>query len=80
MAAEQFARLALVHEQLAHAFRLVIETAGLGVFGDIGVDEEELAILGVGIGLSDRGLAGAQRLHLGARQHDAGLQACRSIA
>ena len=57
----QLGGLALVHQQLARALGLVVEAAGLGVFGDIGVDQEDLAILGVGVAFADGGLAGAQR-------------------
>src|SRR6202000_3194592 len=60
--------------QLARALGLVVEAAGLGVFGDIGVDQEQLAVLGVGVGFRDGRLAGAQRLDLRAHQHDAGLE------
>src|SRR5271170_180155 len=52
----------------------MIETAGLGVFGDIGIDQPDLAILGMGIALADGGLAGTERFHLRADQHDPSLQ------
>src|SRR5688572_31004324 len=42
------------------------------VFREIGVVEEELAILLGGEGLGDGSLSQAQRLHLGAGQHHAG--------
>ena len=48
--------------------------AGLDIFGDVGVDQIELAALARGIGVGDIGLARAQRLHLGAGQRDAGLK------
>src|SRR5580765_4852105 len=42
--------LVLVDEQLALAARLMIETARHRIFGDVGVDEEQLAILRIGVG------------------------------
>ena len=52
----------------------MIEAAGLQVFGDVGIDQPDLAAARVGIGLGDRRLAGAQRLDLAAGQRDAGLE------
>ena len=56
---------------ISRAARLVVEAVGHRIFGDIGVDQEDLAVLRLGIGFRDGGLAGAQRLHLRAHQHDA---------
>src|SRR5262249_37736501 len=53
--------------------RLVIEAVALQIFRDVGVDQPELAILGIGVGFRDRALAAADRLHLGAGQGKAGL-------
>src|SRR5262249_12257341 len=50
------------------------EGAGLLVLGDVRVDQEDAALLGAGVALGDIGVAGAQRLHLGAGELDAGLQ------
>src|SRR5262249_14943386 len=44
-----------------------------GVFGNIGVDQEDAAVLGGGIALGDVGLASAQGLHLRAGELDPGL-------
>ena len=63
----QLVRLVLVHQQFAHALGFVIEAARLRVFGDVGVDEKDFAVLGEGVGFPDRRLAGAQRFHFGAQ-------------
>src|SRR5438270_10279263 len=47
----------------------MIEAVGHGVFGDVGVDEEDLAVLRMSIGFGDVGLPVAQALHLAAHQH-----------
>ena len=61
-------------EQPPGTARVVLEEgAGCLVLGDVGVDQEDAAVLGGGIALGDVGLAGAQRFHLGAGQGDAGL-------
>src|SRR5258708_4214070 len=64
----EFPRLVLSYENLPHATRLMIEAVRHQVFGDIGVHEENLAILRLRIGLSDIGLARAQALHLASHQ------------
>src|ERR1700679_3341314 len=51
----------------------MVEAVGLQIFRDIGVDQPDLAVLGIGVGFRDRGLAAAQRLDLGARQRNPGL-------
>jgi hypothetical protein len=66
--------LALVQQQFARALGLVIEAVAVAEFGDVGVDQADLAVLHLGIGLGDRSLAEAQRLHLGAGQRDARLE------
>src|ERR1700728_541110 len=71
--ADEFVDLALMQQQLARPFRRVIGAVGLQVCRVVGVDQPELAAAGVGVGLRDRRLALAQRLHLGAGQRDAGL-------
>jgi len=49
---------------LQHLVRLL-------VFGDMGIDEAQIAADFAGIGLLDAGLAGPQRLDLGSDQNDA---------
>ena len=49
------------------------EAADRGQLGDVGVDQPQPALFGRGVDLGDGRLAGAQRLDLGAGQHDAGL-------
>ena len=49
------------------------EAVGLQIFGNVGVDQPDLAVLGIRVGLRDRGLAVANRLDLGAGQRNAGL-------
>ena len=71
--AHQLVDLLLVQQQLARPLRLVVEAVGLQVFRNIGVDQPYLAVLGIGIGFRDRGLAVAQRLDLGAGQRNPGL-------
>src|ERR1044072_560572 len=72
--ADQLVDLALVQQQFARTLRRVIEAPGLQIFGDVGIDQPDLAAPRVGIGFGDRGLAGAQRLHLAAGERDAGLE------
>ena len=69
----QLRQLPLRDQQFALAARLVLKKApGLSVFGNIGVDQIEPIVLERRIALRDVGLPFAQRLHLGAGQHDAG--------
>jgi hypothetical protein len=51
-------------------------TPGLGgrIGGDVAVDQPQLALLDAGIAFGDVGLGLAQRLHLGALQHDAAFE------
>src|SRR4051794_26732333 len=71
--AHQAVDLLFMQQQLARPLRLVIEAVGLQIFRDVGVDQPDLAALGIGVGFRDRGLAVADRLDLGAGQRDAGL-------
>ena len=57
----------------------MIEAAGLQIFRNVGVDEPDLAVAGVRIGFGDRSLALAQRLHLGAGQREARLEALEEL-
>ena len=64
-----------MQEQLARPRRLVIGAAALRIFGDMSVDQVERATALVRrIGIGDVGPPRAQRLHLGAGQHEAGLE------
>src|SRR5204863_3544998 len=72
--AAELVDLTPVEEQSARALGGVIEAAGLQIFGNVGVDEPKVPAARVGVGLADRGLAGAQRLHLAAGERDASLE------
>ena len=50
----------------------MVEAVGLQIFGNIGVDQPDLAVLGIRIGLRNRGLAIADRLHFRAGQRNPG--------
>ncbi len=52
----------------------MVEAVSLQVFGQVGVDQPEFAVLGIGIGLSDRALAAADRFHFRSGQRNAGLK------
>ena len=72
--ADQPVDLALVQQQFARPLRRMIEAARLQIFRNVGIDQPDLAAARVGIGFCDRRLAGAQRFHLAAGEHDAGLE------
>ncbi len=57
----------------------MVEPVALEIFGNIGIDEENLAIVDLGIGLADRGLAATQGFDLGAGQDDASLVAVEDL-
>src|SRR4051812_30166772 len=65
---------ALMKEQFTRALGLVIIAVAVRKFGDVGVDQPDLMILHLGIGLRDRSFAEAQRLHFGTGQRDPGLK------
>src|SRR6218665_63685 len=65
--------LLAVQEQLAAPQGLVGEEAGGVVDADVGVEQIQLAALGQGIGVREVGRPGPERLHLAAREHQAGL-------
>ena len=67
--AEEPIDLAAMEQQLARAARLVIEPVRRPIFRNIGVDQNNLAALGGGIGLSNIGPPLAQGLNLGSGQH-----------
>lgn len=68
----EFANFGLVEEQFARGFGLVVLAIAKGVFVDVGVVEEDLAILDAGEGVGDLGFAGAQGFDFCAVQNDAG--------
>src|SRR5271169_1499515 len=72
--ADQLFDLTLVQQQLARPLRRMVEAIGLQIFGNIGIDQPDLAVAGVGIRFCDCRLALAQRFDLGAGQRDAGLE------
>src|ERR1044071_1696056 len=55
--AHQLVDLPLVEEELARSFLRMVELAGLLVFGDVGIDQPQLAIPARRVGLGDAGLA-----------------------
>ena len=65
--------LPFVQQQFPRPPGLVVEAISFGVFRDVAIDEEDFPALRMRIGIADRGLAAAQRLHLCAGQHDTGL-------
>src|SRR4029453_16932944 len=69
--AEEAGDLACVQQQLARPGRCMTVAGGAGVFGDMGVDEIELAAFVRGVRLGDVGPSRPQRLHLGALERDA---------
>src|SRR5678815_3704062 len=65
--------LAAMQQQLARVYRLVVPAIALLVRGNVHSLEKDFAVLDPGPGLLDGGLLGAQRLDLGAGQHEARL-------
>ena len=72
---EQFADLRFVEEELARGLGNVVLAVAEGVFVDVGVVEPGLPFFDPRERVVDLGLAGADRLHLGAAQLDPGLEA-----
>src|SRR5262245_17590117 len=72
--AVQLLDLAALQQELPRAPRLVVEAVGGFVFREIGVVEPDLAVLLDREGLVDADAPQAQRLHLGAGQHHAGIE------
>src|SRR5438874_2717874 len=72
--ARELVELAAVQQQPTRALGRMVEAAGLQIFGDVGIDQPELAATGIGVGFADRGLADTERLHLGPGERDAGLE------
>src|SRR5437763_3263068 len=71
---DQLVDLPLVQQQLARALRRMVEAAGLPIFGDVGIDQPDLAAARIRVRFRDRRLAAAQRFHLAAGERDAGLE------
>ena len=72
MPLRELGNLARFQQQFARPFRLVVETVGLQIFGNIRIDEKHLAsAIDARIAFRDGGLAGAQGFHLGAGEHQA---------
>ncbi|QTK79100.1 hypothetical protein AT6N2_C1334 [Agrobacterium tumefaciens] len=68
-AGAQAVDLALVQQQFPAAARLMVEAVGLQIFRQMGIDEPDFIALVRGIGFGNIRLAFAQRLDLGAGQH-----------
>src|SRR5215207_7478274 len=71
--ADQPLDLALVHQQLARALGLVVLARGRRVGRYVDVVQPDLAVLELRVAVLELRLAAAQRLDLGAGQHEAGL-------
>src|SRR5262249_42967268 len=74
----QLVDLPAVQQELARPLGRMIEAAALQIFRNVRVDEPDLPAARIGIGLGDRRLALAQRLHLGPGEGDARLAGLRS--
>src|SRR5262249_34087811 len=66
--------LLLVRQELSLPHRLVVELVGPRVRVDLRADEPELAAADVAVGVDERAVALAQRLHLAADEHQPGLE------
>jgi hypothetical protein len=71
--ADQLLDLAPVKEELAGADGVMIVAVALLVRSDVHAFEKYLTVLYPGVGFADRGLSVPEGLHLGPREHDAGL-------
>src|SRR3954447_9274162 len=71
--ADETQDLGAVQQQLALAARLVVGPGPLGVLRDVHASEPQLAVADVRVAVDQVRVAGAQRLHLGAGEHQAGL-------
>jgi len=72
--ADQLIDLPPMQQQLSRPLGRVIETVGLQVFRDVGVDQPDFATPRIGVGFGDGCLALAQRLDLRAGERQAGLE------
>src|SRR6185503_17877896 len=63
-----------MEQQLPAPFRIVVVAIALLERRDVRADQPRLALLDAGIGVGDVHLAGADRLDLGAGQHETGLE------
>src|SRR6185295_9584110 len=77
--ADQLANLALVQQQLAAAQRLVVGVAAVAVGADVDVVEEHLAVLDPRVAVAQVDAAFADRLHLGAEQHQPRLEGLEQV-
>ena len=68
-----------VEQQLARALRLMIGVAATLVRRDVHVDEENLTVADDAVRVADVCSAVAERLHLGAGEHDARLPAVEDL-
>ncbi len=71
--------LATVEEKLAVAVGVVVGRVALRVLGDVEADEVDLALANVAEGALQGRLAVAERLHLGAGQGEARLEAVEEV-
>src|SRR5215207_898242 len=71
--------LALVHQQLARALGLVVLARGRRVRRDVDVVQPDLAVLNLRVAVLELRLSAAQRLDLGAGQHESGLPALEQV-
>src|SRR5579864_2991817 len=71
--------LAPVQQELARAFRIVVGAVPLHVLTDVDAVEPRLAAFHVGVRALERRLPLAQRLHLRAGEHEAGLDAVAEV-
>lgn len=69
----EFANLGLVEEEFTDGFGLVVLAVAEGVLVNVGVVEEDLALVHAGKSVADLTAAGAEGLDLGAVEDDAGL-------
>src|SRR6185295_3709098 len=77
--ADQLANLALVQQQLAAAQRLVVGVAAVAVGADVDDVEEHLAVLDPRVAVAQVDAAFADRLHLGAEQHQPRLEGLEQV-
>ena len=77
--ADQLVDLNMMQQQLAHPGRIVVLPVTEGVFGDVHVVDEHLAVLNAAERFLEIHLAVADRLDLGSGQHNAGFKGLLDI-
>ena len=77
--ADEAIDLALVGQQLARAFGVVVLAAGGAVGRDVDVVQPQLAVAHLGVAVLDLRRAAAQRLDLGAGEHEAALPLLQQV-